>query len=135
MAVGPCAGAEAPACCVASRVRAPPLAAPSVTPATPAFRARRPLEEVLSTLDHHGDALATPDAYSRNAQLHVAARHLIQERGENACPAGTDRMAQRNRASVDVDPVLRDGQLPTHCHRLSGEGLVELAVPEDRVNV
>jgi hypothetical protein len=84
------------------------------------------LEEVLSAVDHHGDALATADAHSRSAQLHVAARHLVQERGENACPAGTDRMAQRNGASVDVDPVLRDGQLPTHCHRLSGEGLVEL---------
>src|ERR1700686_3862426 len=95
MAVGHLTGADGPAGCGASRVRPSPRAAPSVTPATPAFRAHQPLEEVLlCALDHHGDALATADAHSRNAQLHVAARHLVQERGENACPAGTDRMAQ-----------------------------------------
>jgi hypothetical protein len=35
------------------------------------------LEEVLSAVDHHGDALATAQAHIRNAQLHVAARHLV----------------------------------------------------------
>src|ERR1700680_1030080 len=125
-AVGHFTGAEGPAGLRRFQSSAGPLAAPSVTPATPAFRTRRALAEVLGALDHHGDALATPDAHSRNAQLDVAARHLVQERGENACPAGTDRMTQRNCASVDVHPVLRDGQLPTHRHRLSGERLVEL---------
>jgi hypothetical protein len=72
MAVGHVTGAKGPAVCGAFRVRPSPRAAPSVTPATPALRAGQPLEEVLSAVDHHGDALATADAHSPGGPIVVA---------------------------------------------------------------
>src|SRR5438270_2613613 len=74
----------------------------------------------------HGDAHAATDAQRGKTLLGIAFLHFVEQRYENARAGGADRMADRNRAAVDVDlrgvptEVLVDGA------RLSREGFIGL---------
>src|SRR5687767_6350171 len=58
-------------------------------------------------LDNHGDALSHPDAHRGEAELHLgAATHLVQERGQDPCPGASERVAERDRAPVGVQPLV-----------------------------
>src|SRR5688500_2940757 len=57
----------------------------------------------LSTLHAERDAHAAADAQGRQALLRVAAAHLVEEGGEHPGAARSDRVADGDRAAVDVD--------------------------------
>ena len=55
----------------------------------------------------------------------------IEERRQDSCPARTDRVTERNRASMDIDLGGIGPQFTNYRHGLSRERLVEL----DQVDV
>src|SRR6267154_486133 len=101
---------------------------PRVPPVTTATRAitRPPSALVLLSLHAHRDAHAAADAERGEALLGIAPLHLVQQRHQHARTGSADRMAERDRAAVDVDlggipaEVLVDGA------SLCGKGLVGL---------
>ena len=50
----------------------------------------------------------------------------MEQRGDDPCPARPDRVAERDRAAVDVDLVPVEAELATVGQRLRGERLVDL---------
>src|SRR5207237_654864 len=60
----------------------------------------------LGHLEDDGVALATARADRRTAQPAAAAPQLEHQAAENAGARGADRVAERDRAAVYVDPVL-----------------------------
>src|SRR4051812_40797256 len=74
----------------------------------------------------HGVALAAARADRRHAEAAAPAAQLVDDRAEDACARGADRMAEGDRAAVDIDAVLLDAQLPDRLQRHGGEGLVDL---------
>src|SRR5262249_28090975 len=54
-------------------------------------------------LHAHRNAHAAADAERGKAFLGVALLHLVQQRHQHARAGGADRMAERDRATVDVD--------------------------------
>src|SRR5437899_6254142 len=84
-------------------------------------------------LEHRGDALADADAHRDER---VAAADTLQLTGGGQCDArarGAERVADRDRTAVHVDPAVVERQLePAQASQhLRGEGLVDL----DHVNV
>src|SRR5207244_5782853 len=61
----------------------------------------------LGALDHHRDPLPATDAERGDAEPGVARAHGVEEGHEDATAARADRMAERDRAAVHVDAVLR----------------------------
>src|SRR5436305_8671905 len=51
----------------------------------------------------HRDAHAAADAQRGEALLGIALLHLVQQGYQHARAGGADRMADRNRAAIDVD--------------------------------
>src|SRR5450755_2291847 len=71
-------------------------------------------------------ALPAARADRRAAEATAAAAQLVDERAEDARAGGADRVAEGDRAAVDVHAVLVD---PQHADRVQGdrgEGLVDL---------
>src|SRR6185295_976899 len=91
--------------------------------AAPAARAR-PLGE-RSAFDAHRDAHAAADAQARDALLRAALAHLVQQRHENAATRCADRVADRDRAAVDVDLARVPAHLVVDRAGLGGESLVD----------
>src|SRR6516165_2601212 len=56
-----------------------------------------------SPLHAHGDAHAAADAERGEAFLGVALFHLMEQRDEDACAGGADRVAERDCTAIDVD--------------------------------
>src|ERR1700733_13547110 len=84
-------------------------------------------------LDAHGDAHAAADAERGKALLGVALLHLVQQRHQHARPGGTDRMADRDRAAIDVDLGEIPAEVLVDRAGLRGErlvGLDQIEVPE-----
>src|SRR3954451_2017604 len=82
-------------------------------------------------LDDDGVALPAARADSRNAEAAATPAQLVHQRAEYASAAGADRVAERDRAAVDVHLRLVDAE---HAHRVDRdrrEGLVDL----EQVNV
>ena len=77
-------------------------------------------------LDDHGVALAAARADRRAAEAAAAAAQLEHQRAEDPRAGGADRVAERDRAAVDVDPVLVDPEHPDRVQRDRGERLVDL---------
>src|SRR5688500_817722 len=99
----------------------------SIRPATHSVTIRHSLFATrLLPLQAHGDAHAAADAERGQALPGVAPAHLVQERDEDAGARRADRMADRDRAAVDV----HDLRVPAHVlvdrERLGREGLVGL---------
>src|ERR1700722_7046697 len=93
--------------------------------------------------DQHGAALAAADAFGGDAAPIAEPLHGIDQMQHDAVAAGADRMADANRAAVDIEPVARDfsrstckpervatefGVVPggEAAEHLRGEGFVEL---------
>src|SRR5208282_429420 len=70
------------------------------------MRASRTLLFMTSSrcLDQHRAALAAADAFGRYSTLLAKAPHRIDEMQHDPIAAGADRMAETNRATVDVEP-------------------------------
>src|SRR5688500_4042604 len=75
-------------------------------------------------LDAEGDAHAAADAERGEALLRVAALHLVEQGGQHPRAAGADRVADGDRAAVDVDLVGGPAELLADRERLGGERLV-----------
>src|SRR5436190_4063452 len=86
----------------------------------------------MQQLEHDRRAVATGRAYRCDAELHVAAAHLVRERRDDTGTGRAEGMPQRDGSAHDVDAVLVDGTdavLLEHAERgqhLSRERLVDL---------
>src|SRR5262245_43354828 len=70
-------------------------------------------------------AHSAADAHSDHPVASLAALHLVKQRGRQLRPRATERVAERDRAAVDVQPFEIEVQLLDHRERLRGEGFVE----------
>src|SRR5690348_15767728 len=77
-------------------------------------------------LDDHRVALTAARADRGAAQPAAAPAQLEHERAEDPRARGADRVAERDRAAVDVDLVLVDPEHPDRVQRHRREGLVDL---------
>src|SRR5215207_3228991 len=77
-------------------------------------------------LDAHGDAHAAADAEGGEAALRIALLHFVEEGDEDPCPGGADRMAERDRAAIDVDDLGVPAEVLVDRAGLRREGLVGL---------
>src|ERR1700737_2808922 len=78
----------------------------------------------LEILEDGGRPLAAADAHGDHAVSRSAAPHLAQELDSQLRAGRAQRMAERYRAAVHVDPLLAHAELSPHRPRLRGEGLV-----------
>src|SRR5436190_12873434 len=92
---------------------------------------RTGLRRGLGVLDDRRHPLADPDAQRGDAVAGAAPTHLPDQRGEETGTGAPERMSERDRATVYVQPLLVDTQLSGACQDLSGERLVDL----DQVDV
>ena len=81
----------------------------------------------------HADALhdrrhahAAADAQRREAVAQVACLELVDQRAEDHRAGGAQRVAQRDRAAVHVDLLVRDAQVLHELEHDGGERLVDL---------
>src|SRR5580700_1422820 len=58
--------------------------------------------------DQHGAALPAADTFGGDAALLAEPLHGVDQMQHDAIAAGADRMADANRATVDIEPVGRD---------------------------
>src|SRR3546814_18642188 len=110
--------------------RRPPRSTRTETrfPYTTLFRSDRAapwavlLPAPYSPLDAHRDAHAAADAQGRKTLLRIVLLHLIEQGDQHARARCADRMADRDRAAVDVDL----GGVPAHflVHRQIGRAHV-----------
>src|SRR4051794_38526581 len=77
-------------------------------------------------LEDHGISLAAARADRRDSETAAAAAQLVHERHEDAGAARADRMAEGDRAAVDVDLRLIHAEHPHRVDRHRGERLVDL---------
>src|SRR5262245_19519419 len=77
-------------------------------------------------LQDHGDALAAADARRRAAERLAALFHLAQQRQQQASARGAERVAERDRAAVDVALLAVELQLLLAAEVLRRERLVDL---------
>src|SRR5205807_1278288 len=62
-------------------------------------------------LDEQGEPEAAADAQGRYAALDASLRHRVEERHEDPAARRADRVAEGDRAAVDVQPVVGDLEL------------------------
>src|SRR5882672_7706658 len=74
----------------------------------------------------HGDAHAAADAQRGEALLGVALLHLVEQGRQHARARGADRMAERDRAAIDVELRWIEAEFLADGQRLRGEGFVGL---------
>ena len=79
-----------------------------------------------STLDQQSDAHAAADAQRRQASPRISTFHLVQQCGCDAHAGAANRMAQGNRAAVDIQLLRSDLKIAIAGNHLSSEGLVQL---------
>ena len=91
-----------------------------------ARKGRRESSAGLGGLPQAGDALPDPDAHGGRRPAAAAALQLVQQRGGDPGARAAERMADRDRAAVDVDQVGIALELVNHGNGLSREGLVDL---------
>ena len=58
-------------------------------------------------------------------RVRPASGEFVQQRDRDAAACGTDRMAQRAGAAVDIDFVVADADIFHRRHRDDGEGLID----------
>src|SRR5205085_8897256 len=82
----------------------------------------------LLAVDAQDDRVALPAARAdrRDAEAAAATAQLVDEDAEDAGARGADRVAERDRAAVDVDAVLLDAQLADRLQGHRRERLVDL---------
>ena len=82
-------------------------------------------------LEQRGLALADADAQRREPVAAAAAAQLVRERDDEPGAAHAERVAERDRAAVDVHALLVEAEVAHDGEALRGEGLVQL----DQVDV
>src|SRR5580700_598363 len=80
---------------------------------------------VTSHPENHSVALTATGADRRAAESPPAPAQLVDERAEDARARGADRMAEGDRATVDVDAILVDAEHANRVQRDRGERLVD----------
>ena len=75
-------------------------------------------QPVLTPLHPHRHPQAPADAERGQAAAGVAAVHLVEQGDEDARARAADRVAERDRAAVDVQPIARDRQIREHREHL-----------------
>src|SRR5678815_2453837 len=80
----------------------------------------------LEQLHGHGRRFPAADAETRNAALAAGFLERRYERRQDAGTAGTGGVAERGRAAVDVDLLMRDTDVAHRDHGDAGEGFVDL---------
>jgi hypothetical protein len=80
----------------------------------------------LGSFPEHGDPLPDTDAHGRGCSARAAAAQLVQQGGADPRAGAAKRMADRDRAAVDVHPVGIKLQLVDDRDGLRGERLVQL---------
>src|SRR5580692_7177505 len=83
------------------------FASPSPSCVSNALIARDSVLKVCRALvarDAHRNSHAAADAQRRKALLRVTLLHFVEQRHQNARARRADRMAERDRATIDVDP-------------------------------
>src|SRR5690349_23043410 len=96
-----------------------------------ASKARRRMKHsvsprLLHDLEQAGGTHAAADAHRHDDVLGLAATALDQRVAGAARAGHAERMADRDRAAVDVELVVRDAELVAAVEHLNGEGLVQL---------
>src|SRR5208282_2766889 len=81
---------------------------------------------VLINLKQAGGAHAAADAHGNDCELGAAPLTLDQRVAGHARAAHAVRVADRDRAAVDVEPLLRNAEPVAAIQHLAGERLVEL---------
>src|SRR5258708_17440808 len=81
---------------------------------------------LLNRLQGEGDALAAADAQRDDPALEPVAAHRMDEPRREHGTGGTDRMAVRDRSTLDVHDVLRETELAGDDDGDRGEGFVDL---------
>src|SRR5947208_15460421 len=69
------------------------------------LRSAHPTIAALASFDAHVNSHAAADAQRRQALLGVTFLHFVEQRHENARARRADRVAERDGAAIDVDPV------------------------------
>ena len=87
---------------------------------------RRARRLILDALDDRRDPLAHPDAHRGQAVAAAGPAQLVDQHRDQAAAAHPERMAERDRAAVDVDLGRVEAELVDADDRLRGERLVEL---------
>ena len=77
-------------------------------------------------LERQRHTQATAHAQCRNAPFGLAFEHLVQQCDCDPRSRAPDRMAERNRAAIDVEFLAIEMQLPVASQDLGSEGFVEL---------
>src|SRR5947208_7174509 len=90
------------------------------------LRSAHPTIAALASFDAHRNSHAAADAQRRQALLGVTLVHFVEQRDQNARARCTDRMAERDGAAIDVDPVGVPAEVPIDRAGLRGERLVGL---------
>ena len=85
-----------------------------------------------AALEQRRLALPHADAHRRQAVAAAPPPELVEQRHDEPRAAHPERMAERDRAAVDVHPLLVDPELAEHGERLRRERLVQLDEVERR---
>src|SRR5919197_714872 len=112
---------------------------PALTSLRAAVRPAKPAPTTATSASRRPIAAPTPGARSSTAPRPAAAgadrgaaepaaapAQLVDERADDACAGGTDRVPERDRAPVHVDLVLVDAEHPHRVDRHRRERLVDL---------
>src|ERR1044072_5366239 len=83
-------------------------------------------EAISDAFEDRRQALADADAHRRDPVLAAAAAQLTDQGGGEASAGAAERVAEGDRAAVDVELLFVDAELAGAGEHLRGEGLVEL---------
>src|SRR5271155_2320054 len=76
-------------------------------------------------LDNGRDSLADPDTHRRHAERDSAPAHLMRQRHHQPRPGASQRMAERDRAAVQVEALFVNFEIGVAREHLRGELLVD----------
>src|SRR5687768_8051977 len=93
-------------------------------PGTPRAATTRPSPSYA--LEDRGGAHAAADAHGHESVPDIAAPHLVEQCRRQLGAGTTQRVAEGDRATVDIQPLRIDRQLAQAREDLHGERLIEL---------
>src|SRR5690606_33091912 len=82
------------------------------------------LSTAQSSFHAHGDAHAAANAQGSQTLPGPPALHLMEQRCQHTCSGSSDRVADSDRAAINIDDVGVPAELLVHCTGLRGEGFV-----------
>ena len=92
-----------------------------------ALRAARAVRYQLGEpLQHDSHSLTAADAHRLQAELDVPHPHRIQQRGHDPRAGAAERMTERDRSAMHVEPFKIDTEIPGRRNHLDRERLIDL---------